>query len=688
MAPGAFLSVKKETRLPLDTAPAGASSIISDLTVYQNYAKHLPQENRRETYAEVVTRGKEMHQRKFPQLHSEIEEAFKSVYKKEVFQSMRAAQFSGKAIERNNSRIFNCCYCPVDSVEAFSETIYLLLGGSGVGYSVQPQHIAKLPPISLPTRTKKFYVQDDIEGWADAVKAIVGAYLNPEQDWLPDFDFSLIRAKGAPLRTTGGKAPGPEPIKLALTNISNLLGIKEEGSRLKSIEAHDIQCFSSDSVMAGGIRRAAMIVLFSIKDEDMMGAKGNFEVLNTVEFHPKTPGNYLVTYSDPGYGVKTQQVYLSEEQLAELLKKKTLPWYLFQPQRGRANNSALILRGSISKRKFNKTWKKIESSGSGEPAIIWTNDLEWGFNPCVEAALPPYTFCNLTTISCQACTTQEKFNQLAGTAAFIGTLQASYTDFKYLRPIWKEMTEQEALLGVSLTGVANESFLALDECTAALRAVQSNQSTAKLIGINPAARVTNIKPEGKTSLVAVPQEPSGIHAFHGEFYITNRMVSKITPLFAYLNEKLPGLLRDNPYSPELEALITIPVKGAPGVITRSEPVIDLLERIKRYNKNWIEAGHQRGVNRHNVSATVTIRPGEWEMVGLWLWENREAYSGISVLPEDGGTYLYTPNQDCSEEEYERLSALATQVDLREVYEPADETELSQELACSGGACSI
>ena len=987
-----------------------------------------------------------MHEKKFPEIIPLIRKHIKHIRDREVMPSMRTLQFAGPAIERNASSGYNCCFLHCDSVESFAETFFLLLSGVGVGYSVQPQHLEKLGTLSHPTITRKFFVEDTIEGWADAEKALLNAYFS-DQNWLPEFDYSFIELfhpKGTPLKVTGGKAPGSADLKVALDNVSALLARKEEGSLLASVEASDIQCFISDAVMAGGIRRAAMIALFSRFDKFMLAAKSNFEV---TDYRYAEVSNYTeveVVALDPFYGKVKKTVYLAQGEFLELQKTSKLPWFHFQPQRGRANNSALLLEGSVSKEEFEELWGKIQASGCGEPGFIWTKDLDWGFNPCVtadtsvltsqgprlvselvgqqfeavvnghpyksteagfyktgykpvyevktkkgfsfkatknhkvlvnshgkenwvetgnlakgdkvvigdnklnrwagagcfsqgwligeligdgcfsgknknwanlefwgegqekeaktaikhlescefdyrvsksgpkiivaskalavfasslgiawknkrvteyaetqssdfcagllqgyfdadgtvcnnsesgfcvrlasvsqknleacqrilarigvlstiytgrrqegynllpdgkgglksyytqesrelcitsesvdkfykavsfanpkkleklelvvsgrkrgankdkfysevvsveqhgtevvydctipetsrfeangcivhncvEASMPPHVFCNLTTISAGACYSQEKFNELARAAAFFGTLQAAYTDFVYLRPIWGEMTRQEALLGVSITGVANESFMALDERTAALECLKTNSEIAGLIGINPARRVTCLKPEGKTSWVVKNPDSAGIHAWHGEHFLYSKQVKKSEDLYKYLVSVVPGLVRDNPYSPLSEALITVPVKAPAGAILRTETAIDLLERIKRYQNNWVNTGHRSGVNKHNVSATVTVKPHEWGVIGDWLWQNKDSYGGLSFLPEDGGSYLWQPYQECSKAEYDRYSAQVKNIDLTELVENGDETDLVGEVACGGGACLI
>jgi ribonucleoside-triphosphate reductase len=308
------------------------SKILSDITVFNKYAKFIPEKNRRETWDELVDRNAEMHIKKFPLLQNEIEEAYEFVRRKEVLPSMRSMQFAGMPIELNNARLFNCSFLPIDHPDAFSEVMFLLLSGTGVGYSVQRHHVEQLPEIQKPVKTRRYLVADSIEGWAEAVKVLISAYMKGKA--LPVFDFRDVRPKGANLITSGGKAPGPEPLKDALHNIQKILDRKQNGERLGTLEAHDILCYIAEAVLSGGIRRSAMIALFNIDDEDMLTCKfGN--------------------------------------------------WYETDLQRALANNSAVVVRHMIEKEIFLNLWKKIEASGSGEPGFFFTNDKNWGLNPCL-----------------------------------------------------------------------------------------------------------------------------------------------------------------------------------------------------------------------------------------------------------------------------------------------------------------
>ncbi len=615
-----------------------SQKILSDITVFMKYAKFQPEKNRRETWEELVTRNKEMHQRKYPHIKDEIEEVYKMVYDKKVLPSMRSLQFGGKPIEISPNRVYNFAYMPIDHVDSFSETMFLLLGGTGVGYSVQKHHVEKLPDIKKPNpeRTRRYLIGDSIEGWADAIKVLMESYLGYKSS-TPVFDFSDIRQKGAMLVTSGGKAPGPQPLKDCIHNITKVLDNKKDGEKLTPIETHDIVCHIADAVLAGGIRRAALISLFSADDEEMISCKS---------------GN----------------------------------WWEQNAQRGRANNSAVLLRHKITKEFFMDLWKRIELSGAGEPGIYLSNDKDWGTNPCCEIALRPFQFCNLCEVNASDIESQEDFDARVKAASFIGTLQAGYTDFHYLRDIWKRTTEKDALIGVGMTGIGSGVVLGYDMKKAAKMVKEENERVAKMIGINKSARTTTVKPSGTSSLVLGTS--SGIHAWHNDFYLRRIRVGKNESIYSYLAINHPELIEDEFFRPHDTAVITIPQKAPEGSIVRHESVFQMLERVKKVSQEWIKPGHRNGQNTHNVSATVSIKEDEWDLVGDWMWNNRDFYNGLSVLPYNGGTYTQAPFEDCTKEDFERLVKTLSDVDLTKVIELQDNTDLRGEAACAGGACEI
>ena len=634
---------------------------LSNVVVFNKYAKYLPQQKRRETYNEIIVRYLQMMVDKYPNLANDIMHYGNFIFGKKVLPSMRALQFAGPAIQKNEARIYNCCYLPIDDYRAFGEIMFLLLGGTGVGYSVQFKHIEKLPEINKPVKEQKFLVGDSIEGWADAVKHMIGSYLG-YRNTKPRFDFSDIRHKGARLITAGGKAPGPEPLKKCLFELEQILERKENGQKLSSVEVHDIVCHIADAVLAGGIRRAALISLFSADDEQMLTCKfGN--------------------------------------------------WWELNPQRGRANNSAVLVRHRITKEFFLDLWRKIELSNAGEPGIYFTNNPDWGTNPCCEIALRPYQFCNLCEVNVSDVESQQDLNHRVTAAAFFGTLQAGFTDFHYLRPIWKKTTEKDALVGIGMTGIASMEVFKYDLTEAANEAELTNIELAQTLGINRAARITCVKPSGTTSCVL--GTASGIHAWHNDYYIRRMQMSKSEDLYKYLNQNHPSLVKDHLLIPN-SAVVEIPIKAPEGSVLRTETAIDTLERVKNVSMKWIKPGHIHGDNTHNVSATISVDKtrmymaydmsdgegsqythihtngylDEWEVVGEWMWKNKEYYNGLSVLPFDGGSYSQAPFEDITEAQYNELVGQLTSIDLTQVIEEDDITNLVDQAACAGGACEI
>ena len=422
-----------------------------------------------------------------------------------------------------------------------------------------------------------------------------------------------------------------------MIKVQGILDNKEDGEKLSPIEVHDVVCHIADAVLAGGIRRAALISLFSADDDEMIACKS---------------GN----------------------------------WWENNPQRGRANNSAALMRHKADKEFFMDLWKRVELSGAGEPGIYWTNDKDWGTNPCCEIALRPFQFCNLCEVNVSDIESQEDLNSRVKAAAFVGTLQAGYTDFHYLREVWKRTTEKDALIGVSMTGIGSGTVLGYDMKQAAETVKAENERVAELIGINKSARTTTVKPAGTTSLTLGTS--SGIHAWHNDYYIRNIRVGKNEAIYTYLLINHPELIQDEYFRPHDTAVISIPQKAPEGSILRTESPFQLLERIKKVHQEWIKPGHRSGNNAHNVSATVSIKEDEWDTVGEWMWENRKHYNGLSVLPFSDHSYIQAPFEDCTEEKYNEMMKSLLTVDLSKVIEIDDSTNLKGEAACAGGACEV
>ena len=609
--------------------------ILSDIVIYMKYARYLPDLQRRELWPEICDRYENMMVEKYPPLQQEIHENMAWVIEKKVLPSMRAMQFAGPSITRNNSRIYNCAYMPVDDIRAFSEAMFLLLGGTGVGFSVQQHHVSELPPIQKATKHRRFLIGDSLEGWADSIKMIMKAYFGQSKA-IPDFDYADIRPKGSRLVTAGGKAPGPEPLKVCHLHVFNILDRKKEGEYLTPLECHDLMCHIANAVLAGGIRRSAMISLFSPEDEEMLTCKfGN--------------------------------------------------WWELNEQRGRANNSAVLSRDETTQNEFLALWKKIEISGTGEPGFYFSNHPDWGTNPCCEIALRPFQFCNLCEINVSDVESQQELNDRASAAGFFGTLQAGFTDFHYLREVWKQTTEEEALIGVGMTGIASGKVAKLDLKEAADIVKHINVEVTAKIGIEFAARCTTIKPSGTSSLVLGTS--SGIHAWHNDYYLRRVRIDKNEALYEHLRINHPELLEDDMLNSK-QAIICIPQKAPAGSILRTETALEMLERVKTFNAEWVRNGYRLGYNANNVSATVSIKENEWTDVGEWMWKNKASYHGLSVLPYNNGNYKQPPFEDIGREVYETLEKSLNAIDLSVIFEPDDATDLQAEAACAGGSCVV
>ena len=612
---------------------------LADITVFNKYARFNHNAGRRESWTEIVNRNAEMHKTKYPGIAEDIDTVYKNfVHTKKVLPSMRSLQFGGRPILMAENRIFNCAYAPAESTRFFSELMFLLLGGTGMGYSVQARHVNKLPKIKTPESDKeyKFQVQDSIVGWSDAVKVVCKAFFSAGT--LPIFDYRDIRDKGAELITTGGQAPGPEPLRICIEKLEVILR-QAIGRKLRPIEVHDMACVIADAVLAGGIRRAAMISLFDRNDEEMLTCKAG-------------------------------------------------EWYINHPARARSNNSAVLPRDEVTQDEFSKLMKRIEESGCGEPGVYWTNNKDWGTNPCCEIALRPYQMCNLTEINAGEIYTQEDFNHAAGAAAFLGTLQAGYTDFHYLNPKWRIACEKDALLGVSMTGIASGTVEDLDMVEAVEYVKTMNADMAERIGINPAARTTCVKPAGTTSLVLGTS--SGIHAWHAPYYIRRMRAGKDEALAQYMMKAAPGLVEQD-VNVAHQVVLSFPQAAPVGAKVRSEHMLELLERVKDVSVRWVAPGHRDGINQHNVSCTISVMDNQWKLLTRWMWDNRDHYNGISVLPYFGAAaYPQLPFEDITEEQYYEMLPLLEAVDISKVFEmDGSSVDLSNELACSGpDGCEI
>lgn len=608
--------------------------LLSQIVSNKSYSKYLSALNRREIFSETINRNLNMHLEKFPKLSPDILKAYKQVHEYKVMPSMRSMQFGGEQILKNNTKMFNCSFAAANYERVFAEALYVLLCGTGFGFSCQKHHVNQLPTIKSPVDEGFFTVHDSIAGWAEALNTLMNAYFNSMIR--PIFNFSGMRAKGTRL-SSGAKTPGYEPLKQLLEKVEVILK-KAVGRKLTTLEVHDIMCIVADGVLSGGIRRAALISLFSPDDTDMLTCKHG-------------------------------------------------QWWEKYPYRARANNSAILLRGQTSQQTFNNIFDACIESNCGEPGFSWTNDLELGYNPCHEISLNSNQFCNLTSVNLTGVTNKKDLHNRVYAASLLGTLQASYTDFPYLNQRWKNVTENEALLGVSFTGIADNTFITPELLQESAKTVlEVNEKYARKLGINLAARTTCVKPEGSASCVV--GSASGIHARHAEYYLRRIRMNKDDALSKYLSAVIPDLVEDDLFS-NTGIVVTIPQESPKGAITRhTETARSLFERVINYNKNWVAFGHRSGSNMHNVSCTISYKPEDISYLRKEMWENRDYYSGISLLPFDGGNYKQAPFEDCDKQTFEKYNDMVKTIDLTKIIEMENNTNFTEQAACSGGVCEI
>lgn len=678
---------------------------VREFIIHTKYARHIPELERRETFDEILTRLWAMHAEKIDSLVAEGPErdaaklkliaAINGIRNLEVLPSMRSLQFAGPAIDKNPSRIYNCAYSNLIDAKSFADNMFLLLGGSGTGYSCKREHVEQIGVFrGFSDGSRRYLVADTAEGWADALLFAIDSALNGLAR--PVFDYREIREKGAPLKTSGGRAPGPEPLRHALNRIMEILDTVA-GRHLRPIEAHDIMCLAAEAVLSGGIRRSAMLSLFDMDDVDMIRCKTMFslrEVRDARLYEGIDDAKLVdatVVYEDPYYGERTVALKGVARRDVDLGATPEAPsligWWVVQPQRSAANNSAALLRGAVTQEQFQGFWDRAAETKSGDPAHLWIGHPDYGANPCVEIGLRPRGMCNLTEVNCSGVSTYAELMRRIHLAVFLGTLQATYTDFHYLHEDWIKNCVEEALLGVSLTGLAScPGLWGFDWEKAAQEAVLINHHWASVFGIKPAQRVTCVKPSGTASLVLGCS--SGIHAYYGDYYLRRLTLDKDEPVYQYLSENHPELLEDHYQHPSTRSLFVLPLRAPEGSITRDESSLDLLERIKHISMTWIRGGHISGPNSHNVSSTVEIEGDMWGEVGKWMWDERESYNGIAYFPRSGGTFTQAPFEEIDEEEYHRRVALIHAIDLSRVVEHEDATAHRQTVACAGGQCDL
>lgn len=645
--------------------------MLSDIVVYNKYARVSHINQRKETLDEIFDRLQNMHIKKYPYLELEIKNVFENYVKpKLVFPSMRSMQFGGRAIETNNTRMFNCSYLTVEGIKDIGDIMFLLMSGVGVGYGVYQDKLSEFTFARNVSKKKSeiFAIPDTAEGWSESFVKLLQGYFDPKA---PKYFFKYIKIRpaGTPLLTSGGLAPGKEPLERAINKIRTLLDRRmKTAKQLTTLDIHDIICYMADAVISGGTRRSALIAIFDPNDELM--------------FNSKDYKNY--NYEGEGLNL----------------------------QRARANNSMIINKNSDPneiKNYINTVVDKAIASGYGEPGVFMSpnNDGSWGTNPCGEIGLNSHQFCNLTTINAEACTTQEQFLKVCEAASFLGTLQAGYTNFPYISKKWKKVTEREALLGVSMTGIASQFINNpdIDLAAGARKCVDTNRKIADKIGINKAFRITTVKPEGSSSKVIGTS--SGIHAWHNEYYIQRITFSKIEPIYKYLEKKFAGknipildkpILQQDATNPE-SAYFAIPIRVPEGSITRHEKVGDLLSRISRVYREWIISGTVNpdgNVEKtHNVSCTINFKSEEEAELREWLLKNYHNYNAFTISPaldpEVVKSFAVLMWEDISEEVYYKLVDVYMQanLDLTEIMEFTDLTNhATQSLACTAGGCEI
>lgn len=656
---------------------------VADYIHLAKYARYKPDAERRETFKETVNRVKEMHLNRFcgsefsqldwdrtvvgpspAYIAAQIHGAFNFVYNKKVLPSMRSMQFGGSALEQHNARMYNCAFTLIDRPRAFQEIFYLLLAGCGVGYSVQWRHVEQLPPITVVDNRKVYHhiLEDTIEGWADSVGALFKAFI---EGYYIQFNYYKIRPEGAPLKTSGGLAPGHIALREALVNITEVLK-RVEGRKLRPIECHDIICFIAEAVLSGGIRRSSLISLFSPEDTEMMYSKasGNFNPMKDIN-----------------------------------------------PQRMMANNSAVLLRGADGLGIFSRIIR-IAQEGFGEPGFFWTQDNDYGTNPCGEIGLHPvlkgvgpksvdrtgFSFCNLCEVNVAGCENADDFREAVKAAAFIGTLQAAYTDFPYLGRTTEAIADRDRLLGVGLTGMTDNPEIAFNppllEC-AAREAVETNIQTAELIGIRPAQRVTTVKPSGTASL-ELGCVGSGIHPHHAKKYFRRITANRNEPVAQFFIKANPHMVE---YKPNGDLSLVFPVEAPSRAITVKDlPAINFLGKVMLVYNNWIRPGSASfefspGLT-HNVSCTVTIRDGELDDVVAYIWTHRDSIAAMSFVPYSlDKKYPFVPREAIEtrkdKDRWDNIIANYRKVDwtkMREEWHTV--TRRSLEAACAGGTCEL
>ena len=627
--------------------------LYSQFIAKSRYARYITDEKRRESWDESVSRYMDFmvgHLEKEMGHVVDVPTKFKvheAICKLEVMPSMRAIMTGGKACERDNTAAYNCSYLPVDDPKAFDEAMYILLCGTGVGFSVEHKYVEKLPeiPEKMFESETIISVSDSKEGWAKSLRQLIALLYSGE---IPKWDMRKVRPAGARLKTFGGRASGPEPLESLFKFVIGKFR-KSAGRKLNSIECHDIMCKIGEVVVVGGVRRSAMISLSDLEDDHMRSCKSG-------------------------------------------------AWWQQEGQRALANNSA-VYEVEPDTGQFLSEWKSLYNSKSGERGIFSRgaskrqvaslgrrlSNYEFGCNPCSEIILRPYQFCNLSEVIVRENDTLETLKEKVEIATILGTWQSTLTHFPYLRKIWQKNTEEERLLGVSLTGILDNKMMGQvsDETRKVLSelkqvAVDTNAKLSVLLSIPQSTAITCVKPSGTVSQLC--NTASGIHGRHSPYYIRRVRGDKKDPLTAFLKESgVPT--EDCVMKPDSTAVFSFPIKSPEFAIMREDlTAIEHLELWMMYQEEWCE---------HKPSVTISVKEEEWVEVGAWVWKNFNKISGISFLPWDGGTYKQAPYEECTEEQYKELLAkMPTELNWDSLVEEDDNVKGVQELACTAGGCEI
>jgi ribonucleoside-triphosphate reductase len=619
-------------------------SVYQDVIAMSRYARFIPEKNRRETWSETVDRLVSYLETKTPELKKELKEVRDAVLNLEVMPSMRLLMTAGEACERDNISAYNCSYLAVNNKRAFSEALYILMNGTGVGFSCERQEIDRLPaiPSDLSSCDDLIVVEDSKLGWAKAFKKLLSSLYEGD---IPTFDFSKVRPAGARLKTFGGRASGPDPLKRLFDFVTETFK-HAKGRKLNSIEVHDIMCMVGEIVVVGGVRRSALISLSNLTDRRMREAKMG-------------------------------------------------AWYNDHPHRGLANNSVAYTEKPDSET-FMEEWVSLVKSKSGERGIFnriaaqdqankWGRrdpSLSYGTNPCSEIILRDKQFCNLTEVVVRATDTEESLARKVRLATLLGTIQSTLTDFKFLSAEWKQNTEEERLLGVSMTGIMDAKITSNPDPKMLERlrdvARQTNEKYAKKLEIPASASITCVKPSGTVSQLV--DSASGIHTRHNDYYYRRIRMDKKDPIYTFLKEKGVSV-EDEAFRPDSTAVFTFPMKAPKGAILRDGlTALEQLENWIIYQRHWCE---------HKPSVTISVKDDEWVEVGAWVWKHFDEISGVSFLPHSDHTYQQAPYEDCSKEQYEELLAKTPKtIDWTEFTEEDDNTIGQQTLACTAGHCEI